>query len=150
MVLRDGRLFEGETAEAYQQSFRGPVSLFEYRKRGNPQIAGRTFTGVALAGPYAALVPETRTMFVASSPARSEAILPGVAKVTWKHGWNQVGIDPVDLASTLVALAATPGLGMHRRSLPAPIYWADGIAGADESDLRFRGNAPTTPVTGPS
>jgi len=47
-----------------------------------------------------------------------------------------------ELADTLVGLSLAPGLGMHRRERPAPIYWADGIAGASPTDLRFAGNAP--------
>ena len=38
MVLRDGRLFENENGYLYREALETDVSLFEYRKRGNPQI----------------------------------------------------------------------------------------------------------------
>lgn len=50
--------------------------------------------------------------------------------------------SPTDVADSLIGLSLAPGLGMHRREKPAPIYWADGIAGVNPDDLRFAGNAP--------
>ncbi|MGY9075452.1 MAG: hypothetical protein ACKVHU_21175 [Acidimicrobiales bacterium] len=125
----------------YRSLFPGPVSLFEYRKRGNPQVVTDPSAPRPIPGPYAAVVAGTQSVFVAPSPARSTGALPAVAKVTWQPEWNQVGLTESDLAQALVSLTLAPGLGLHRRSVPAPIYWADGIAGADDADLRFRGNA---------
>ena len=50
-------------------------------------------------------------------------------------------LDIPGAPDALIGLSLAPGLGMHRREKPAPIYWADGIAGAHSGDLRFAGNA---------
>ena len=43
----------------------------------------------------------------------------------------------------MISLMYSPGLGNKLRGTPAPIYWADGIAGASDADLRFRGQKTT-------
>ena len=78
-------------------------------------------------------------MFLVTAPPRNERALQAVAKVTWRSGWNGLQLEPSQIASVLTASATAPGLGLHSRHLPAAIYWADGIAGANDHDLRFRG-----------
>ena len=65
--------------------------------------------------------------------------LPAVTKITWRNDWNGLGLPPSQIASVLTASATAPGLGFQARNLPASIYWADGIAGSSDQDLRFRG-----------
>ncbi len=62
-----------------------------------------------------------------------------VLKLSWNESWNGLGLSPRDVAAIMMALVHAPGLGNEPRVLPAPIYWADGIARADDGDLRFRG-----------
>ena len=64
-----------------------------------------------------------------------------VLKIWMKHGWDGMELGPQRLVHILFAQTLTPGLGLHARTLPAPVYWADGIAGASEKDLRFRGHS---------
>lgn len=139
MILRDGRMFENEDSRLYQRGLGAQVSLFEYRKRGNPQIVQFGSVRASPREPIAVMLPGASTMFVVTSTPRTEHALPSVAKVTWRSDWNGLGLDPPAIANLLVASATAPGLGLQARHLPAAIYWADGIAGANDVDLRFRG-----------
>ena len=56
-----------------------------------------------------------------------------------QQAWDGMRLGPELLARILFAQTLMPGLGLRQRRLPAPIYWADGIAGASDDDLRFRG-----------
>lgn len=136
IVLRDGRLFERETGWTYRQ-LGDSVTLIEFRKDGNPpMVRGRA----PVDGPAAGTVPDVHTMFISTTPARTGQ-LATVGKVTWRPNWNELELSPDQITELLVALARAPGLGLHDRFLPAPLYWADGIAGASDRDLRFRGQA---------
>lgn len=139
MVLRDGRTFENENGRLYQDILGPNVSYFEYRKRGNPQIIYPNGQHVKTAGAIAALLPDNNTLFVVTVPPRNDRMLSSVAKVVWRDDWNNLGLEPVEIASILATSATAPGLGLHSRHLPTPIYWADGIAGANDKDIRFRG-----------
>lgn len=139
LVLRDGRHFENEDGGAYQRLLGGNISIVEYRKRWNPQIVGSGSSGGFVSRVFAAHVPGCTTMFLTTTTPQSSSNLPEVAKVTWREEWNQLKLTHAEIARSIVSAAAAPGLGLHPRHLPAPIYWADGIAGISESDLRFRG-----------
>lgn len=142
VVIRDGRLFERESTAAFSRALGNPFLLVEYRKRRNPPTMTLMPSVQPLDGPYAVRVPNASTLFLAPAPSRSAVNLPNVAKVTWRSNWNQLDWTAEQIASFLVSQTLTPGLGLHRRTLPAALYWADGIAGADDTNLRFRGNAP--------
>ena len=139
VVLRDGRMFENEESALYEEILGTPVSLFEFRKRGNPQIIYIDQKKSPIDKPIAVQVPETTTMFLVTSAPRNKYSLPFVSKVTWNPQWNSLGLTPLEISTILTASAAAPGLGIQPRLLPAAIYWADGIAGASNDDLRFRG-----------
>lgn len=140
LVIRDGRMFEGETGTLYEQAFEGPTTVIEYRKRLNPAVLAGQEPAPA---PGAYLVPDHHTMFISTMPPKRQNSLPSVVKVTWKPSWNHAMFSPTNLADALVGLSLTPGLGLHPREKPAPIYWADGIAGVTPDDLRFAGNQTT-------
>ena len=75
--------------------------------------------------------------------------LESVLKFRRRPGGDSSAFADRDLAEILVALTYAPGLGSRRSRFPAPIYWADGIAGANDRDLRFRGQQPCRqPVRG--
>jgi hypothetical protein len=139
VVLRDGRLFENEDVSLYGRLLRANVSVFEFRKRGNPQIVRGVHPRALPGGPFAAILPDTSTMFIATTAPRDDRSLASIAKVTWRDEWNGLQLQPNDIAKLLASSATAPGLGLHPRQLPAAIYWADGIAGANDEDLRFRG-----------
>jgi hypothetical protein len=139
MVLRDGRLFSGENSDLYSQELGATVSLFEFRKRGNPQIVFSDTPNLIPNIPIAAMIQGERTMFITTAPPRSQNDLPAVSKVTWHKEWNRIELTTGEVGRLLSTSATAPGLGLHARHLPAPIYWADGLAGASDEDLRFRG-----------
>ncbi|MCW5776508.1 MAG: hypothetical protein KIS87_08730 [Phycisphaeraceae bacterium] len=139
LLLRDGRHFENEDGGAYTRFLGRTLSVIEYRKRWNPQIVGSGDAGGFVSDVVAAHVPGCTTMFLTTTIPRSPSALPDVAKVTWREEWNQLRLTHGEIARSIVSAAAAPGLGLHARHLPAPVYWADGIAGISESDLRFRG-----------
>jgi hypothetical protein len=66
-----------------------------------------------------------------------------VLKLHWEERWNRIGLSTDQILGIVCAMSFSPGLGLHRHTLPAPVYWADGIAGASDTDLRFRGQRVT-------
>jgi len=146
-ILRDGRMFENEDSTLYQDVLDSDISLFEYRKGGNPQIAHQGDVYALPEGPIAATLRGATTLFLTTTPPRDDRTLANVAKITWRNEWNGLDLDPEEVAKFLTASSVAPGLGLHARHLPAAIYWADGIAGASDEDLRFRGN-PSNWVSG--
>ena len=142
-MLRDGRMFKHENSDLYSQSLNSKISLFECRKRGNPQIVMQTNPLLTPSKPFAAHLPDSNTVFVSTLPSRNKNSLAAIFKITWRNEWNHLGLGPKEIASLLVSSANAPGLGLRPRNLPAAIYWADGIAGVSEEDLRFIG----VPVT---
>lgn len=139
LVLRDGRLFANEGPDVYRECLSVPLSVIEFRKRWNPLVLSASTCGAVALAPVAVVVQGSNTMFVATSPAARADVLPRVAKVCWKDSWNGLGLQPAEIAELLVAAATAPTLGARQSSLPAPIYWADGIAASSDRDLRFRG-----------
>ncbi len=143
IVLRDGRMFENEDTYLYREILKTDLSLFEFRKRGNPLAVTIDSRKMTLSDVFAAYLPGTSTLFLTTARPRKKNILPKVTKVTWHPEWNGLGLSMDDICEVLTASATAPGLGLHARNLPAAIYWADGIAGVFPQDLRFVG----VPVT---
>lgn len=139
VILRDGRQFEREDSDLYSNILGHRCSLFEVRKGGNPQILREVDPLQGFVEPMAASVNDARTMFVITRANESDSDLSKVLKVSWREQWNQLNCSKKDLAQFLLASTATPGLGLRPRNLPAPIYWADGVAKTNPDDLRFRG-----------
>ena len=143
LVIRDGRVFESENVEDYRRDLGGPVTLVELRKRKNPPLLlggeARIPDSPVLAWMPKAQVGSLGFLTPMHDPKRNE--FDRVLKIWMKHRWDGMGIGPQRLAHILFAQTLTPGLGLRGRTLPAPIYWADGIAGASERDLRFRGQS---------
>lgn len=141
LVIRDGRLFEREDQQFYRERLGIPITLLELRKRKNPPLL---IDGDLSASPSCAYMPEMpdgdQLAFVVTLPRRDRGAFDSVLKMHWKDSWDGLGVGNL-LPNIIVALSRTPGLGLHPRYLPAPIYWADGIAGATDEDLRFRGQA---------
>ena len=141
LVVRDGRVFESERAEDYRRDLGGPVTLVELRKYNNPPL----LLGDDLELPTRPLIgwlPETvggSLGFLVTLPRSGEGAFGSVLKLWMHQEWDGMRLGPEQLARVLFAQTLTPGLGLQRRRLPAPVYWADGIAGASDADLRFRG-----------
>jgi hypothetical protein len=143
LIIRDGRLFESESADDYTDIFPGSISFVEFRKYNNPPML------VDQAPPQSPTVvwlnssPEDWTGFLVTLPQCGKNEHDRVYKIHMKSSWNGIGLSQRTLAEILATLSMAPGLGLHPKALPAPIYWADGIAGASDTDLRFRGQIVT-------
>ena len=141
LVIRDGRVFESESVDDYRREFGGPVTLVELRKNGNPpMLMGDSWR--LPTQPMVGWVPEVRggsLGFLVTLPQTERNDFDSVLKIWMRNEWDGLGLGQEQLARILTAQTLTPGLGLHPRRLPAPVYWADGIAGASDEDLRFRG-----------
>jgi hypothetical protein len=139
LVLRDGRMFENERAEVYAPYFEGGLTFIEFRKRHNPQMLMTDPLPHAPEQANAAVVPGTFTMLLTTLAPRDANKLPAVAKVLTRPEANGLGLELGQIAELLARSAAAPSLGTWPHHLPAAIYWADGIAGKSDTDLRFWG-----------
>ena len=140
LIIRDGRIFETEDLSDYHPASTA-TTLVEFRKYNNPPLFLED--GQPPANPACAWVPNTNgwsTAFASflGQSGRKNAF-PHVDKVHMKDKWDGLGLGREGLIDVLTAQTRTAGLGPSPRRLPAPIYWADGIAGASDADLRFRG-----------
>jgi len=150
LVVRDGRLFENEDANLYQSVLGARTTLVELRKNGNPLIVnGHDVEGPPLA-PAVVAVENCNTLFLAARSPVSPMQLPTTAKLHWDEKFNGLGLSKVELGDLVLASTGAPTLGNRPSLLPSPIYWADGIAGASDDDLRFRGQGAIdlTPAAG--
>lgn len=141
LVIRDGRTMERENPAQVHEAFGANTTVIEFRKRGNPMVIRPAGEPAVVPGPSAFVVGAGGVIFLAAAPSRLAGEPPAVCKVVCDDRWNGLRLDHAELARALVRLAAAPGLGLHARHLPAPLYWADGLAGAGDGDLRHRGQA---------
>ena len=143
LIIRDGRLFESESADDYTDIFPGSISFVEFRKYNNPPMLVDQAPPQSPTGVWLNSSPEDWTGFLVTLPQCGKNEHDRVYKIHMKSSWNGIGLSQRTLAEILATLSMAPGLGLHPKALPAPIYWADGIAGASDTDLRFRGQIVT-------
>ena len=141
LIIRDGRVFESEAADDYMRDLGAPVTLVELRKYGNPPLLlGR---GADLPpAPVVGWLPQVGNGtlgFLVTLPNSARGRFDNPLKIWMRDAWDGLRLGPERPTHILYAQTLTPGLGLHRRQSPAPVYWADGIAGASDTDLRFRG-----------
>jgi hypothetical protein len=143
LVVRDGRLFERENADFYRRGLGGPVTLVEIRKYGNPPMLignpGKPPEQPTVG--WLADTPGESIGFLVTLPRYGVGDFDHIIKLRLPEVWDGMELGRERLARILGAQTLTPGLGLHPRTMPAPIYWADGIAGASDHDLRFRGQS---------
>ena len=141
LVIRDGRVFESETVDDYMRDLGAPVTLVELRKYGNPPLLlghGADLPPAPVVG-WLPQVGNGMLGFLVTLPNSARGRFDNPLKIWMRDAWDGLRLGPERLAHILYAQTLTPGLGLHRRQSPAPVYWADGIAGASDNDLRFRG-----------
>lgn len=141
LIIRDGRVFESESVDDYTRDLGAPVTLVELRKYGNPPLLldrDAHLPTDPVVG-WLPQVPNGTPGFLVTLPNSTQGRFDNPLKIWMPDAWDGLRFGPERLARILYAQTLTPGLGVRRRRLPAPVYWADGIAGASESDLRFRG-----------
>jgi len=141
LALRDGRFFERENPALYREELSTAVELLELAKNNNPPLVELTPEGGPKPprGAVAGFHPSGEWIYLLPGVTQEVGGLESVLKFRRRRGGDSAGLGDRDLAEILVALTYAPGLGSRRSRFPAPIYWADGIAGASDRDLRFRG-----------
>jgi hypothetical protein len=132
LVLRDGRMFEGENVHTYETLLGRPCTLAEVARHNMPVMefngaCARAGTAVRLLGDQSIYVLTTRN----PNPEHLTAPL----RLTIRR--DRLALGPDLLAGIVTGLCYAPTLGYLRPRLPAPLYWADGVA--TEDDMRFRG-----------
>lgn len=141
LAIRDGRLFENENPDLYRSELGTRVELLELAKNSNPPLfeeedgSGPRPPRGAVAGFH----PSGQWVYLLPGVTQEVGGLESVLRFRRRPGGDSSAFADRDLAEILVALTYAPGLGSRRSRFPAPIYWADGIAGASDRDLRFRG-----------
>jgi len=143
LIMRDGRLFERENPAYYLDEVDGPVTLIEIRKYNNPPIILDNADNLPPTTPSVGWLPKqhnTSIGFLVTLPQSLEDNFDFVLKIHIKDKWDGMQIGRSKLAHILAAQTKSPTLGLNTSKLPAPIYWADGIAGGKGSDgLNFGG-----------
>ena len=141
LVIRDGRVFESENVDDYMRDLGAPVTLVELRKYGSPPLWLDRDARLPIS-PVVGWLPQVGNGtlgFLVTLPNSTQERFDNPLKIWMPDAWDGLRLGPERLARILYAQTLTPGLGVRRRRLPAPVYWADGIAGASDNDLRFRG-----------
>ena len=148
LILRDGRWPAGSNPGSLLGPLRDRSTTIEVRKGGNPLIwCG---SPALLPGPHFWGGFDNQSGLLFCSPdARQAGRRKGIGgrlKITWDTNLNQLALNRHQIARLVLGSRFAPTLGAKPPLLPAALYWADGIAGATETDLRFRGQQ-VTPVT---
>lgn len=145
LIIRDGRLTPQEHAETYLNGFSRDTAMIEIRKNGNPIICNLESLSVAeslVSFIVETKTPKTHVVFSCTNPS-AKIGFPKTLKFHWEEQWVGSAWTTDHILEVIQAMCSAPGLGLGNHTLPAPIYWADGIAGASDTDLRFRGHVVT-------
>ena len=143
LVIRDGKHFKGDRPALYREELETGAEVLELAKNGNPPLFEEPADGCPISPGTAVsgFHPESDWIFLLPGVTQETGGLGSVLKFRRLKGGDSSKFTDRDLAEALVALTYAPVLGSRRSNFPAPIYWADGIAGASDVDLRFRGQA---------
>lgn len=143
LVVRDGRLHEGETIATYRRLLRRPMTFVELTKRQTPEM----FTDLNEPKPAPAgsecLVEGSATPFIAPIGPRLRNDLSHVFKLHVRPGADDMGLGMDRISEIVTGLSYSPALGLQPHALPGPIYWADGIAAIGETNHQFSGQRIT-------
>lgn len=135
IVIRDGRCPQNEKIDVYRALLPAGRSVFiEYTKTNNPLMVNQS------------VQPEPGTLAI---PAGSNQPFLFAAKASQKNMLtnttrfrariNDIGYSVEQLGEILTAQCFSSKLSFQPSSLPAPIYWADGLASLSNVNLQFAG-----------
>jgi argonaute-like protein implicated in RNA metabolism and viral defense len=135
IVIRDGRLPHNESLDAYKRVLpEGKLFLLEYIKKGNPLMlenGGQPMPG-------SLMIPESSNeAFLFPVRAPQQGMITNT--VRFRPRINDLGYSLEQVAGVLLSLCFAPKLSFQPSSLPAPLYWADGIASLSNVNLQFAG-----------
>ena len=139
LVLRDGRFLDGEESNGFDLHLGAPASVVEVRKGSNPQIWTGKGRDLPAAESWSFLSTRGHVVFCCPNPYPKQGGSGRVLKLTWKKEEDRLGLGREGIVRAVLAGRYGSALGTHVPTLPASLYWADGIAGASDEDLRFRG-----------
>jgi hypothetical protein len=146
LVFRDGKWPEGVSRRQYLDALDNRSTVVEIRKRGNPLLWNPSAPGPAPTNFWAPW-HEGNTLFLCPNAKPDYGKGHGrVYKITWEDEENLLDLSPTNIASLILATRYAPSLGTQATNLPSALYWADGIAGASNAELKFLGQPVTNAV----
>ena len=135
VAIRDGRCPHHERVEVYRKLLpEGRSMLVEYTKKGNPLIVSG---GMQPSPGMLAVPPNSNEGFLFTARAAQKGMLTNTTR--FRPLINDFGYSLEMIGEFLVALCFAPKLSFQPSSIPAPIYWADGIASISNTNLQFAG-----------
>lgn len=135
LAFRDGIRPKHERLEVYADLLpQGKATLIEISKTGNPLFVDGD--APPLPGSYG-IAEQSDRIFLYPATAPQTDVLANTVKIFTAH--NELNYTPEQLCDVIVALCHAPKLSFQPCSLPAPIYWADGLAGLSNNNLQFAG-----------
>jgi hypothetical protein len=135
LVFRDGVRPKYERLEVYLDVLPKDRSiLIELSKKGNPLFIDNDVA--PLPGCYG-IAEQSDKVFLYPVVAPQTDVLANAVKLFSAH--NGLNYTLEQLCEITVALCHAPKLSFQPCSLPAPIYWADGLASLSNSNLQFGG-----------
>ena len=134
VIFRDGRLFENEPVTKYQKVLGDNIVFLEVMKNGVPHV----FDSVVHKFPGLSCKFENCNYRVVQSTRYvTNGGIPRAVKVNTVH--NGIKISDALIDEWLVQLCYAPTLGLNPTNLPAPVYWANGVAAISEHNHQFSG-----------
>ncbi len=144
IVLRDGTLPHNELLSTYRRVFEDRLTLVECVKSGT----GLLHTPSGQPAPGTLLFPEGSDytlLYPCVSPVAGVLTHP----IKYRVAYDSMEVPVETVGSLLTALCHCATLSFQPSRLPAPIYWADGLAHVSEENLQFAGwnHLPSKTVT---
>jgi hypothetical protein len=144
IMLRDG--FMGlqnsknshETIEKYKRVIKIPFTLLEFRKRGNPPLFAKKNNSIHPIDAVAFGWGNDSVRLMNCYKPMTDNGLVRTFKVSLPRNAEGLGWGMDKYCQLIYGLCYSPSLGV-KPHLPAPIYWADGIAKTSVRDHRFSG-----------
>jgi hypothetical protein len=134
VVLRDGTLPHNEPVAEYQRVFGDRLTLVECVKSGTGLL--HCETGQPEPGTIVRPEGSDYTILYPCVSAQSGVL---TQPVKFRIVTDHEGLLCEDVASLLTALSHAATLSFQPSRLPAPVYWADGLAHVSDANLQFAG-----------
>lgn len=132
IIMRDGRMFKNESLNPWEKlNTKDNLTYLEIIKNPTPIIYGKKNN----LSPLVSLEGFSEGFLCPIWDRRNG--LGKTRRIRIRKNPNNYTIEQI--AELLVATSYQPRLGPHPTLHPSPIYWADGFAGASDTQLQFRG-----------
>ena len=145
LVLRDGRTMHHELFSDYEAVLGPQLTLVEVTKYNNPPLFldGRSLSPAPPG--TAGVVGDGVVTYMVTAPPAVKGQIPVPLKVQYArdNGGDRLGLGRKRIVELIAGMAYAPSLGFRPHSLPAPLYWADGIASIGPTNHQFSGQLHT-------